>query len=85
MIKEEAENLRGRVAALEKERADLKYYADRMETKVKKRIWLLSVPFFSLFLFPPFSTESLRNSLQISIRYKLRLGKRERKRVTCDP
>jgi len=44
-LQEEAENLRGRVAALEKERADLKYFADRLETKVN-----LTVPsrlFFS--------------------------------------
>ncbi|KAI9561532.1 hypothetical protein GHT06_012491 [Daphnia sinensis] len=32
---EEAESLRSRVTALEKERADLKYVADRLETKVR--------------------------------------------------
>ena len=31
---EEADSLRSRVTALEKERADLKYIADRLETKV---------------------------------------------------
>lgn len=34
MTQEEAESLRSRVTALEKERADLKYVADRLETKV---------------------------------------------------
>lgn len=34
---EEAENLRSRVSALEKERADLKYVVDRLETKVMFR------------------------------------------------
>ena len=34
ITQEEAESLRSRVTALEKERADLKYIADRLETKV---------------------------------------------------